>query len=114
MTDVFKEAARIIERNGHHKGGYHDTSAPDLNDCRVCVLGALSIAYFGFPDPYNAPREAVEQVQEFTHITNRVADHIGLPYDPDDIEASTNSVGDWNDEPERTEQDIIRVLDSIS
>lgn len=81
---VYAKAADIIRRRGWHQGGYE---APDGS---VCLLGALGHAREGHSQYWAG--EDVEAIEP----------HIG-----------TENVGDWNDAPERTVEDIFLLLKEL-
>lgn len=91
-ADILDEAANVIERNGHCKGFYYDLSV-DLPpaECPVCPLGAINLA-MGNPNPktdrvFGSPAEvAMERY----------------------LDAA--SVADWNDDPDRTAEQVIAAL----
>lgn len=99
IADVIDKAAEIIDRNGHHQGYLYDEDQADggllLKFCRVDAVGAINIAVFDMPrwpaeDNPSSPlaQAAVLALQET----------VGKP------------VPGWNDEDERTQDDVITFL----
>jgi hypothetical protein len=89
VAAVYERAAGEIERRGGiHKRGYgDDLEHPDT--CRVCLVGALNAALGHSPfRHYPLPREVLDPIR------GALAMHLD----------------DWNDAPERTTDDVTRLL----
>ncbi|ROO82653.1 hypothetical protein EDD29_0134 [Actinocorallia herbida] len=107
---ILDRAATVIEKNGHHKGDYFDEKqAGDLviytSECRVCALGAIIVGAGGNPlngllgtDSEPAARDAARAFALHLHNVEATASD------------SIKLVGDWNDAPERTAEDVTTRL----
>lgn len=89
---ILDEAADIIERNGHCKGFYYETTV-DLApaECPVCPLGAIGLA-MGATNPktdraFGSPAEVA--LERYLDVA---------------------TVADWNDDPDRTVDEVIAAL----
>lgn len=99
IADVIDKAAEIIDRNGHHQGYLYDETKADggllLQACPVDTVGAINIAVFG------KPRWPAE-------------DHPDCLLAQAAVEALQKTIGKpivgWNDETERTQDDVITSL----
>ena len=99
IADALDKAADVIDRNGHHKGYLYDEAQADsgllVQCCRVDVVGAINIAVF------DVPRWPAEE-----HPGCALAQGAVLALQ----ETVEKPVPGWNDEPERTQDDIITNL----
>lgn len=99
IADALDKAAEVIDRNGHHKGYLYDEGQADggllVQCCRVDVVGAINIAVFGVP---RWPAE----------------DHPGCTLAQAAVLALQETIGTpvpgWNDEAERTSDDVMTNL----
>lgn len=99
LAEYADKAASIVDTNGHHKGYLYDEAQADDGtkpaECRVDAVGAVNTAVFGQPcwpaeaHPDRLYAEAVVVALEKT---------VGKP------------VPGWNDEGERTQDDVITNL----
>lgn len=99
IADVLDKAADIIDRNGLHKGYLYDEAKADggllVKVCPVDVVGAINVAVFDMP---RWPAE----------------DHPGSPLAQAAVLALQETIGEpvpgWNDDEERTQDDVITSL----
>ena len=97
-ADVLEKAATHLKRVGHHKGYLYDerqAKGTALESCRVCAVGSILAAAYGKPR-YPALDTAKSDVTD-TAI-DAMEDTVGTP------------VPVWNDEPERTVDDVVTAL----
>lgn len=96
-ANVLEKAAVHLERVGHHKGYLYDekqAKGTALESCRVCAVGSILAAAYGKPrypaadDRADATDTAIDAME----LT------VGQP------------VPVWNDEPARTQDDVITAL----
>lgn len=101
---LLRKAADIIEERGLHKGSFVDRAAADEATCAPCTLGALLIAagaeiranansgnFYLWPTAARFARvdSTLNYLEQFVH---------------------TQHLPDWNDEPDRTKEDVVRTL----
>jgi hypothetical protein len=107
--EILTKAAEVIETRGWHKGDFYDPEAHfdrglPLEQCGVCVRGALNVAAGFEPigDGYgdDARDDAIDAL----------AFHLG--YDPDAHEGEDAAyfVTTWNDHFERVKGDVLTAL----
>jgi hypothetical protein len=96
-ADVLDQAATHLKRVGHHKGYLYDEAQAKgtaLESCRVCAVGSVLAAAYG------KPRYAVDDAP--VNVTDlaifALTEQVGAP------------VPVWNDEPERTVDDVVTAL----
>lgn len=100
--EALLKAAEEVERRGLNKSGY---SAGDDPGCRVCAMGALSVALFGGPDwamfnyESDLPREAERLLAEAIK---------GSPVLPS--ESAFSLVVQFNDADETTAADVAAKM----
>lgn len=95
-ADVAEQAAQLLEDDG-----WCQRTAKD-RDGRHCILGALADA---------GARLELGYVAAGRHIAVDLVTHLGLPTSPDWIGAHDQTrLMDWNDEPDRTADDVIWAL----
>ena len=97
-ADVLEKAAVHLERVGHHKGYLYDEQQAEdtaLESCRVCAVGSILAAAYGKPR-YPALDTAQSDVTD-TAI-DAMEETVGTP------------VPVWNDEPQRTVDDVVTAL----
>lgn len=100
-ADVLTRAAEVIERNGWQRGSFYDSEQVrdgiPVENCRVCVLGAISLVTEGVPLPMH-------------HMA-------GVGYEA--IKALRRRLGMkpdyWNDHtPNLTSQDVVDTLRQVA
>lgn len=97
-ADVLEKAVIHLERVGHHKGYLYDeqqAKGTAIESCRVCAVGSILAAAYGKPR-YPALDTAQSDVTD-TAI-DAVEETVGTP------------VPVWNDEPQRTQGDVVTAL----
>lgn len=108
MNEILLEAAHQIETKGLFKSYLINQSRPEC----TCTVLAIDEAVSALDQPYT--------FDKVNRLVMRVADYLGLSYDP---EAANNhsgygNVGDvviaWNDAPERTKSEVVRVLREVA
>lgn len=94
---ILDEAANIIERNGWWQHFYHDPGSHlPMIDCAVCARGAINLA---------ANRRAPNRpTKKSNNALSALERYLGISGQ------SPNSVADWNDEPDRTAEQVIAAL----
>jgi hypothetical protein len=96
-ANVLEKAATHLKRVGHHKGYLYDetqATGTALESCRVCAVGSILAAAYGQPR-----YPALDTRADVTDVAiDAVEKTIGTP------------VPVWNDEPERTVNDVITAL----
>lgn len=95
---VWAIAKAEIGRRGWNQGSYADTRDEDHRCWPVCLEGALNVVLGG--DPYALSEEVVPYLE---HLER----HLGLQ---DEI---SPKVAAWNDDENRTVEDVYRVLDEL-
>ncbi|MFE9372310.1 hypothetical protein ACFYM2_21420 [Streptomyces sp. NPDC006711] len=116
MTDpqlaaVYRKAANIIRENGHHQGAYLDGTlllTRTRQTVPVDATGALSLVITGAPVP---PADLIDCPQLYqdavAFLSRRIRSAI-VDTDPEE------RIADWNDEPERTADEVIAALESVA
>jgi hypothetical protein len=104
---LLRDAALYLRRHGWIQGSYyahHNTSNPP-----ACVMGALAMAVFGQPfptAPYTQPEWADYKAAEDALLT-----HLDGLYPPaGDDTYPDPGLGDWNDQPHRTADQVTAAL----
>lgn len=92
---VWAKAKAEIERRGWHQGWFYDRQNPDMGSACVCLAGAICTVTTGFP--YKDSHFAAE---EPLRVLGR---RIG----------SRRSIADWNDDPDRTLDEVYVLLDEL-
>lgn len=102
---VLTDAADILRRNGHFKGGYYDTSSDEAAECErpVCALGAILIAAEGDPRP-EMPGVLGETASAAARILARSIHSTVVDDDP------IERIADWNDAPDRTPGEVMQAM----
>jgi hypothetical protein len=106
-AETLRDAALYLHRHGWHQDDLY--AQPGVLTPAACADGAIRCALFG------APLTAIyaDQHRQLTrvlgvlaaHIHQFVYDNTERPVDPPHV-----IVGDWNDEPERTADDVIATM----
>lgn len=98
---VLDEAANVIRRNGWHQGEYfraEEGKKPE--NCPVDITGAINIAlHTGHPARGEGRRNRLG-TWEVAAIVNNHLDVV--------------DVSEWNDEPDRTAEEVIAALESAA
>jgi hypothetical protein len=98
VTDL-RAAADIIERNGWHQGNYFLPDDPKPpQECRVCALGAIHVAIHGQPWSPMFDSEQEDRTLKAFAAASRFVD------------GPWGSLVGWNDEPDRTAEEVIAAL----
>ncbi|TFI30091.1 hypothetical protein [Streptomyces sp. 4R-3d] len=98
-SDLFRQAAQIIRKQGHAKGSYTNPRG-----C-VCALGALSTAATGNPTP--AETIDPDLLDAMGVLSARIDSDV---VDEDDLER----IADWNDRDSTTATDVIAALEAAA
>lgn len=123
IQDLAAATAADIREHGWVKGSYMDLHDDELTpeNCPVCVWGGMNRAMGGTPDheptvyvdDYRPTYEDILDGENAKHYTAEYK----LWQELDDKIASrtgTTNAADFNDYDETTEEDVIRLLDSIA
>jgi len=98
-----EEAARILERDGRCT---IDFEKPD-GSC--CTVGAINRAASGDADGW-----PVEAIPALTALIDHL-DHLGLlPLGAPLADVAAHTVGEWNDDPQRTDAEVLAVLRRVA
>jgi hypothetical protein len=96
MAVTFRRAAQILQARGHAKGWFVDD-----NGC-VCAMGAL-LAATG-TDPAIVPDDGIV---DYSPAVRFLSDRLWVAIDdPDPVER----IAEWNDQPERTQAEVVAAL----
>lgn len=105
MNEILLEAADQIEERGLYQSGTASTF--NYPEC-TCVVIAIDDVVVAMNLPF----------REGTRLRRKVADHLGLAYATDDTETELENVNrvivKWNDAPERTADEVARVLREVA
>lgn len=110
--DVLLKAAEVIETAGWHQGYYYLEPAPECFDderdrelsatAPVCAMGAIRRAMTGYAD-------VTPFAGEYTLF--RQARHLlWQQVKPEESDGLTFGVPSWNDDPQRTKEDVVLAL----
>lgn len=101
---LYTDAAAVIRKQGHAKGTLGRMHGP------VCLLGALNVAAFGSPDEWG--RE-VNLMDAWGLVGEQLVKHLPEKLSPavTAVPNPLNRVVTWNDEAERTADDIINLFE---
>ena len=98
-AEVLRDAKGVLERNGWLQGHYFDDrqfrAGTPAEACRVCLYGALNLA------AGNGPHRPLEAAHPVMLAVYAVIDASG----------DWDGVGGWNDEPGRTVDEVLALLD---
>ncbi len=110
-ADVLRGAALYLRRHGFHQGDMF-ASLTTLTP-PACAQGAVKMAICGSPHA----TYTLDQAGLFDQTMTVLAEHAGMPYDWDahrlpDTEpvAPAEWVADWNDDPDRTVEQVITAM----
>lgn len=105
---LYRDAVEVLRTRGHAKG-----TLKDNNGC-VCLLDALNAAAFGGPTVWHVPGT---RFPNLTDVWSRVGDDLAKHL-PEVLTPKVATVPDplsrvvtWNDEDERTADDIINLFE---
>lgn len=112
---TLRHAALYLQRYGWTQGDYYrdhwdEHGTPGLFPA-ACALGAIAAAVYG--EAIASPED--EMLPEFDYVDD--ARHaLGQYICPDvyDYDPSIESVGDWNDDPSRTADEVISTLNDAA
>jgi len=109
---VARVAARIIEAQGWHQGGWTNRKNPSTaawGKAEVCIRGAFNLAAYGrlTESPSLAEIEFTEWLNEIDPLPQRK----GTMAIIDDIDLD---LGAWNDKPERTKEEVLAYLNKFA
>jgi hypothetical protein len=114
--EILESAANLIRTAGLAKGVYRDESDADPKpplECPHCAMGALVDA--GFPgllvmsDP-SAPTYHPE------YLLGDLLTDVAQEIDPEaaEVQSAFHVVAYWNDDPERTEEDVAQLFERVA
>jgi hypothetical protein len=105
---VLRGAARYLQLHGWTQGTYY-ADQPDNPTPPACAMGALAMAAFGqrLPQsPFTKPEWA-----DYKRAEDVLLDHLGRLHPPtSDDDYPEPGLGDWNDQPDRTPDQVIAAL----
>ena len=93
MDQVLFEAARLIDEKGHCKNSFTSMGG------QYCIEGAIRTVILG---SLYAPLHDYDRVLEKMEKVYRVIRDIRADHDPE--------VWTWNDHPDRTKEEVVKVL----
>jgi hypothetical protein len=112
-ADTLQRAAEHLERHGWTQGAYYADYSSDTPP--ACVIGALAIAAYGYPNPdpfsdeFDPDSADSDGWHRFVTAEQHLHTHLGLrPIDPDSTDPET--LDDWNDADGRTAAEVITAL----
>jgi hypothetical protein len=97
-ADILEQAAAHLKRVGHHKGFLYDeqqAKGSALEVCRVCAIGSILAAAYGKP---RYPADDTARAAVTDTAIDAMEETVGTP------------VPVWNDEPERTVDDVVTAM----
>ena len=108
--DVLLKAAGIVEADGWHQGYYYPEPAPECFDderdrelsatAPVCAMGAIRRAMTGYADvtPFAEEYTLFRQARHllWQQVKSEYGGDLGVPV--------------WNDDPQRTKEDVVLAL----
>jgi hypothetical protein len=104
---LLRDTALYLQRHGWIQGSYyahHHTATPP-----ACVMGALALVIFGQPfptAPYTQPGWA-----DYKAAEDALLAHLDGIYQSDGDDSYPDpGLGDWNDQPHRTADQVITAL----
>ncbi|MEV5944495.1 hypothetical protein, partial [Streptomyces sp. NPDC051994] len=111
LADIYREAAQVIGKNGHHQGAYLDGSrllTRSRTTVPVDATGSLSLVITGDPVP---PADLVDCPQLYQDAVMFLASRIRSAAAAWDSE---ERIADWNDEPDRTSAEVVAAFESAA
>lgn len=108
LAPIYLQAANVIRINGHCQNWFFDLYSEGKKlrkDCRVCTVGALSLAVTGDP----VPPVVLEGV-----LREAIADLSARIYSPVEDDDPVERVAAWNDARGRTPADVIAAFEAAA
>lgn len=108
LAETYRKAAEVIRANGHNKGAYFTRPESEVGielsaaESPVCTVGALCVAVIGFPVP---TCDEVDPV---------IVDFASRMFGPVNEAAAVVRLAAWNDDPERTPEDVIAAFEQAA
>lgn len=109
-------AARILEEGGWVRGEYAASQMAAPGHCRYCLMGAIAVAAGAPPNAWEVRATTPEEGMArslMQRVAVAVGVHVGV-FRPGEIpmeEDLPTRLGDeWNDDPARTADQVIRAL----
>jgi hypothetical protein len=101
---LYTDAAEVIRKQGHAKGTLGREHGP------VCLLGALNVAAFGSATNWGAE---VDLMDAWNLAGEQLAKHLPEKLSPAvaTVPNLLNRIVTWNDEAERTPDDVINLFE---
>lgn len=114
-ADILRGAALYLQRHGWHRGSlYADNDSTNLTPA-ACAQGGIGMAAFGQRIPAHARCYGAADWRTFQRASNFFNDYLnlsGAKASPTDEQEPWEgpSIGDWNDEPGRTFDEVHAAL----
>lgn len=113
---ILRGAALYISRHGWSQGTYYaDNTAPDGMSVQsnptppACAMGAIAIAAFGRRLPEDS--FLLPEWVDYKNAEDALLAHLDLLYPPTgDDDFPHPEIGEWNDQPDRTAEQVIDTL----
>jgi hypothetical protein len=94
-SDIFAQAADVIERRGWHKLDYMPQGA-DPEICAVCVLGAMNVVVTGNPRRGDARASCASRFGDWLRATGRLR--------------KRGRIAEWNDQICKSADEVSAAL----
>ena len=111
---ILTQAADLIERQGLTKNQYISTYDDNLDSCSFCVEGALRKVATGYASTISVDHpefnEAEVLLADVVKPGWRTEDRFGNPTAPHGDAYAFNVLTRWNDDPERTQEEVVAAL----
>jgi len=114
-ADLLRGAALYLQLHGWHQGSLYADDDPTNPTPAACSQGGIGMAAFGQRIPEHAPTSHRNEWRDFKRASDFFNDYLNLTgakpapaEDQEDWEGP--SVGDWNDEPDRTAGQVHAAL----
>lgn len=109
VADILDKAADIIERQGWTQGDWYQELPVPPEDCPVCAGGGINVATDHAPDDDGYTYdERDEAFRAFAHHVD--PDQANKSEEGDYLDAWISAIGEWNDDPERTIEQVVAAL----
>lgn len=102
-SEIVASAIKVLNEKGWCQGGYSNASG------QHCLAGALNQVIFGDGDPFSQ-NGILRSTDEMFAIKSQIRSAIEKKIAPVD---AMIPIAKWNDAPERTQQDVVKVLDLV-